>query len=210
MNGLAGLPLVAIIQAFSTILIGIIIGFAFGPKITAVGIALMPLLIIAGYGSLRLVLLKDQANKAAHEESARMACEAAGSIRTVASLTREADCLKIYSDLLKAPLRRAARTNLGSTAFFAISQSMAFFAIALVFWYGARLVSTLEYTINQFFVGLMAVTFGAIQAGRSVVVDIYVRCVLTLMPVRLASSQMSQLHKLQLQRLSISLILDPL
>jgi hypothetical protein len=30
-----------------------------------------------------------------------------------------------------------------------------FFVISLVFWYGARLVSTLEYSNFQFFVGLM-------------------------------------------------------
>jgi len=42
---------------------------------------------------------------------------------------------------------------------------MTFFVIALVFWYGSVLVSRLEFTSFQFFVGLMGTTFGAIQAG---------------------------------------------
>jgi len=37
----------------------------------------------------RVVILKDQVNKKAHAESAQLACEAAGSIRTVASFSEE-------------------------------------------------------------------------------------------------------------------------
>jgi ATP-binding cassette, subfamily B (MDR/TAP), member 1 len=165
-NGLAGITLGAIIQSFSTVITGMIVGLIYGAKLAAVGIACIPFVVSAGYVRLRVVVLKDQANKTSHADSAQMACEAAGAIRTVASLTREADCLRLYSDSLKIPLKRSYRTNIWSTAFFALSQSMAFFAIALVFWYGSRLVSSLEYSTNQFFVCLMSVTFGAIQSGK--------------------------------------------
>ncbi len=43
---------------------------------------------------------------------------------------------------------------------------MSFFVIALVFWYGSRLVSTQEFGIFQFFVALQCTVFGAIQAGN--------------------------------------------
>ena len=143
-----------------------IIGLAYGPKLAAVGIACIPFVISAGYVRLRVVVLKDQENKRSHEESAHMACEAAGAIRTVASLTREKDCCDIYSESLREPLKRATNSSLWSTFAYALSQSMSFYAIALVFWYGARLVASQEYNTNQFFVCLMAVTFGAIQAGK--------------------------------------------
>jgi ATP-binding cassette subfamily B (MDR/TAP) protein 1 len=168
-NGLAGITLGAIVQSISTVICGIVIGLAYGPRLAAVGIACIPLVISAGYIRLRVVVLKDQTNKKAHEESAQMACEAAGSIRTVASLTREGDCCDIYSNSLDAPLRRATRSSIYSTGFFALSQSMAFYAIALVFWYGSRLVSFNSLSTNSFFVCLMSVTFGAIQAGKYVV-----------------------------------------
>jgi ATP-binding cassette, subfamily B (MDR/TAP), member 1 len=168
-NGLAGITLGAIVQSISTIVTGMIIGLTYGPKLAAVGIACIPFVVSTGYVRLRVVVLKDQANKSSHADSAQMACEAASAIRTVASLTREADCLRIYSESLKVPLRRAYRTNVYSTGFFAASQSLSFFVIALVFWYGSRLVSRLEYDTNQFFVCLMSVTFGAIQAGKWVV-----------------------------------------
>ena len=103
----------------------------------------------------RVVVLKDQRNKKAHEESAQLACEAAGAIRTVASLTREGDCLELYSQSLAKPLRESNRTALWSNLLYSISQSFAFFVIALTFWYGSRLVSYQEFTSKEFFTGLM-------------------------------------------------------
>jgi ATP-binding cassette, subfamily B (MDR/TAP), member 1 len=100
-------------------------------------------------------VLKDQANKKAHEESAHLACEAAGSIRTVAALTREEDCSLNYSESLESPLRQSNETAFWSNMLFAFSQSSTFFVISLVFWYGSRLVSEQEYSVLQFFVGLM-------------------------------------------------------
>jgi len=100
-------------------------------------------------------VLKDQANKKAHEDSAHLACEAAGSIRTVAALTKEDDCLRLYGESLEQPLRSSNRTAIWSNGLFALSQSIVFFVIALIFWYGAVLVSKQEATILEFFVGLM-------------------------------------------------------
>ena len=101
------------------------------------------------------MVLKDQVNKKAHAESAQLACEAAGSIRTVASLTREEDCLALYSKSLEGPLIKSNRTALWANLLFAFSQAQTFWVIALVFWYGATLVSRLEATTFEFFVALM-------------------------------------------------------
>jgi ATP-binding cassette subfamily B (MDR/TAP) protein 1 len=103
----------------------------------------------------RVVVLKDQVNKGAHADSAQIACEAAGAIRTVASLTREEDCCRLYGLNLQETLQRSNRAALWSNALYAFSQSLVFFVIALVFWYGSLLVSRLEYTIFQFLVALM-------------------------------------------------------
>jgi len=110
--------------------------------------------------------MKDQTNKKSHAASAQLACEAAGAIRTVASLTREDNCLELYSQSLEEPLRRSNRSAVWSNLLFAFSQSVSFFVIALVFWYGSRLVSTFEIGNYAFFVALMSTTFGSIQAGN--------------------------------------------
>ncbi|KAJ3876935.1 P-loop containing nucleoside triphosphate hydrolase protein [Lentinula edodes] len=165
-NGLAGVTLGAIVQSASTLVGGTIVGLIFAWKLGLVGFACMPLLVTTGYIRLRVVVLKDQANKKEHASSAQLACEAAASIRTVAALTREKDCCDLYSESLEEPLRKSNRTAISSNGLYALSQSMVFFVIALVFWYGARLVSELEFSTFEFFVGLMCSTFGSIQAGN--------------------------------------------
>ncbi|KAF9077717.1 P-loop containing nucleoside triphosphate hydrolase protein [Rhodocollybia butyracea] len=165
-NGLAGVTLGAIVQSASTLVGGVIVGLIFAWRIGIVGFALMPLLVTAGYIRLRVVVLKDQANKKEHAASAQLACEAAASIRTVAALTREDDCCNLYSKSLEEPLRKSNRSAIFSNGLYSFSQSMIFFAISLVFWWGARLVSELKYSTFDFFVGLMCTTFGAIQAGN--------------------------------------------
>ena len=100
-------------------------------------------------------MLKDQTNKQAHEDSAHLACEAAGSIHTVAALTREDGCLRLYSEGLEEPLQRSNRTAIWSSALFSFTQSLVFFVIALIFGYGAVLVSKQQANTFQFFVGLM-------------------------------------------------------
>jgi len=67
-----------------------------------------------------------------HENSAQIACEAAGAIRTVASLTREEGCYEEYSKSLDVPLQRSHRAAVWSCAVYALSQSITFFGIALV------------------------------------------------------------------------------
>jgi ATP-binding cassette, subfamily B (MDR/TAP), member 1 len=165
-NGLVGVTLGAIVQSISTIIGGMVIGLAYQWKVALVAIACMPLLVSAGFIRLKVVVLKDQQNKKAHEHSAQLACEAAGAIRTVASLTRENECLEIYSESLREPLIRSNRTALWSNLVYAISQGMMMFVIALVFWFGSRGVSNLEFGTTPFFVCLFSVTFGAIQAGN--------------------------------------------
>lgn len=78
-------------------------------------------------------MLKDEKNKKSHAQSAQMACEAAAALRTVAALTREDDCLRIYSEYLDEPERITNRSAIWSTAFYAFSQSLAFWVIALIF-----------------------------------------------------------------------------
>ena len=106
-----------------------------------------------------MVAARIKKNKKAHTASAQVACEAAGAIRTVASLTREDDCCRIYSESLEAPLRRSNRTAFWSNLIFALSQSMTFYVIALIFWYGSRLVSSFEVSTFHFFIALMVSAF---------------------------------------------------
>ena len=154
-NGLAGVTLGTLFSSFCTVIVGSVIGLSYGWKLSLVAIACIPFVLFGGYVRLRVVVLKDQVNKKLHDESAQVACEAAASIRTVASLVREDDCCDIYSKSLEGPLRTSNRTAIYSTGLFALTQSMAFWVISLIFWYGSRLVASREYNTTQFFICLM-------------------------------------------------------
>ncbi|KAI5990808.1 hypothetical protein EDC04DRAFT_2614041 [Pisolithus marmoratus] len=54
---------------------------------------------------------KAQKNKAAHDDSAKLACEAAGAICTVVSLTHEDDCLRLDPSCLDKPLKKKCLLN---------------------------------------------------------------------------------------------------
>ncbi|KAJ7186229.1 P-loop containing nucleoside triphosphate hydrolase protein [Mycena pura] len=117
-------------------------------------------------GASRVIVLKDQANKAAHADSAQIACEAASAFRTVAALTAEDDCLARYSHSLVRPLQGAKRAGVLSSLLYGFSQTTVYWVIALIFWYGSILVSRQECTTLQFYITLMAATFGSMNAGN--------------------------------------------
>ncbi|CAO1635906.1 unnamed protein product [Parajaminaea phylloscopi] len=165
-NGLVGVTLGTILQSIATLVVGFVIALSFGWKLALVCIACTPLTLSAGFVRLKLVVLKDAKIKKAHEGSAHRACEAAASIRTVQSLTREIDCLEIYKKELVEPGLIAKRAAFLSNVLYALSQALSFGVIALGFWYGSTLLIDGEYDSKQFFTILTAVVFGSIQAGN--------------------------------------------
>ncbi|KAF8957992.1 hypothetical protein BDZ97DRAFT_1924129 [Flammula alnicola] len=70
-----------------------------------------------------------------------------------------------YARLAHAQKLRTG-TAIWSNMLYTFSQPLTFFVIALIFWFGAMLVSRQEASTFQFFIGLMSQIFGAIQAGN--------------------------------------------
>ncbi|KZO97231.1 P-loop containing nucleoside triphosphate hydrolase protein [Calocera viscosa TUFC12733] len=164
-NGLGGATLGAIVQSLTTVVGGAIVALSFGWKIALVGIACLPLTLMAGIVRLQVVVLKDRRNMIAYEESSKLACEVAGAIRTVASLKRERSACAEYSRSLEEPLRHSQRTYVFSTGLYAFSQAASFGTIALLFWYGSGLMATQGYSVKNFFITMMSVIFGSMTAG---------------------------------------------
>lgn len=78
-------------------------------RLALVGVACIPLTLSAGLVRLRVVNLKDEKTRRAHDSAAQTACEAAGAIRTVASLTREKDAVEVYSRALGKAIHLSCR-----------------------------------------------------------------------------------------------------
>ena len=171
-----------IIQSCTTLIGGCIIGLCYGPRkfpfrlyvleemlipvLALIGIACIPLLVSGGFIRLKVVVLKDRKLKKIHAKSAHMASEAAGAVRTVASLTREDDIGRIYSHALEEPLQISMKSGLKSQCLYAASQGISFLIIALVFYIGCLWLIDGRYETNEFFTVLTSVIFAAIQAGN--------------------------------------------
>ena len=63
-----------------------------------------------------------QKTKKAYENSAQIACEGAGNIRTVAALTREEDLWNIYHGMLDEPMRQGLNNAFYASIAYAFAQ----------------------------------------------------------------------------------------
>ncbi|TIB58011.1 hypothetical protein E3P78_04062, partial [Wallemia ichthyophaga] len=165
-QGLAGVTAGTICQSIATLICGIAVGIGFNWRLGLIAMACIPFTISAGITRLRIVVLKDKRVKKAYEDSSQFACEAAGSIRTVASLTREDQITKYYHDALESPYQESVKSGVWASALFALGQTLTFWVLALIFWYGSGQLTRLEVDLQGFYVTLMAVIFSSIQAGN--------------------------------------------
>ncbi|KAF1951528.1 P-loop containing nucleoside triphosphate hydrolase protein [Byssothecium circinans] len=162
--GLSGSTLGTIVTAIATIIISIIVGVAFGWKLALVCTSTIPLMIGCGYFRFyTLIRMEKQTKKST--DAASFACEAASSIRTVASLSLEKHLLNEYHDKLTQQAKGNLKFMNVSAVLYGVSQGLSMFILALVFWYGGRLMLSTEYTVLQFFIVYSAIINGAQNAG---------------------------------------------
>lgn len=163
--GLSGVTLGTILTVLTTLIAAMVVSLAIAWKLALVCISTIPVLLGCGFFRFWLLAQFQQRAKKAYESSASYACEATSAIRTVASLTREHDVLKNYTDALNSQEKASLHSVLRSSLLYAASQSLMFLCIALGFWYGGNRIADREYTLFQFFVCYSSIIFGAQSAG---------------------------------------------
>ena len=94
-----------ILQNVSNIGVGIILAFVFGPKLTGVLFAFIPLIAITGLVETKLLSGTALTDKKAMEKAGKVALEAIENIRTVAGLTKERKFCELYADRLEYPYK---------------------------------------------------------------------------------------------------------
>ncbi|PVH90867.1 multidrug resistance protein-like protein 1 [Periconia macrospinosa] len=162
--GLSGSTLGTILTSIATIIIAVAVGLAFGWKLALVCTATIPLMLGCGYFRFQALTRMEKRTKES-TDAASFACEAASSIRTVASLSLETHLLNEYHEKLTAQAKGNLRFMNVSSVLYATSQGLSLFIFALVFWYGGRLMLNMEYTVLQFFIVYSAIINGAQSAG---------------------------------------------
>ncbi|KAK9694746.1 hypothetical protein K7432_013303 [Basidiobolus ranarum] len=175
-RGVSGSTFGRILEILVNIIGGLMIGLAYGWKLTLVVMGCIPLLVGTGMVRMRMMNGYQQKTRAAYEHSAQLACEATSSIRTVASLTREDDVCKMYHAALEEPIKSGKKNAFESSFIFALSQAIVFLVNALGFWYGGRLQSTIdysgiiptqEYDQKHFFIVFIAIIVCSQSAGNA-------------------------------------------
>ncbi|KAJ5611716.1 Leptomycin B resistance protein [Penicillium herquei] len=163
--GLSGATMGSILTCVTTLIAAISLSCAIGWKLGLVTTSTIPVLVGCGYLRFHILAKLQARAKKAYESSAAYACEATSAIRTVASLTREEDVLLHYQASLAEQAKKSLRSVLGTSTLYAASESLTFLCMALGFWYGATLITSGEYSIEQFFICFPAIIFGAQSAG---------------------------------------------
>lgn len=123
-------------------------------------------MLFGGYARIRLEFKLDDDTTARFSSSAALAAEAVSAIRTVASLALERTVLDEYQTKLSNVASKSKKAIFLTMFWYSITQSVNFLAMALGFWYGGKLVSSGEYSTEQFFVVFIAIILGGENAAQ--------------------------------------------
>ena len=158
-----GFLLIAYVSIASTAILGLVVGW----KLALVTlVAAFPLVFFSGVFRVRIEMQFEKATAEVFAESSKFAAEAVASYRTVTSLTLEDKIEDRYRILLADHVASAWKKTRFTMILFSLSESVMLLAMALSFWYGGRLISWHEYTVEQFFIVYIAIVQGAEASGQ--------------------------------------------
>ncbi|EKX40649.1 hypothetical protein GUITHDRAFT_113183 [Guillardia theta CCMP2712] len=130
-----------------TLVSGIVVGLVAGWKLSLVVIACLPIMTLGVLVEQTLMMhgLEDTKD----DSSASVLSETLENRRTIAAFTLEKSFMKRYEESLSASLRRGIRkANLAGGAF-GCSQAVQYWVYALGFWYGGKLVASMEWRLSE-------------------------------------------------------------
>ncbi|KAF3920454.1 hypothetical protein ABW20_dc0105338 [Dactylellina cionopaga] len=166
LTSLSGVMIGTIVSVTTTLVGGIVIAHVVAWKIAVVLLPALPVIVLAGYLRLRVLMKAQMKQETTYVKAASMATEAANAIRTVASLVREDGVMREYKAELSKAEKGHTKFILQGSGIMALALSIGFFVYALAYWWGAKQVRSGEYSIVEFFIVLPALLFSAQMAGQ--------------------------------------------
>ncbi|KAL9950027.1 hypothetical protein D7B24_001160 [Verticillium nonalfalfae] len=150
------LILVAVINVASCCILAIAHDWNLGLVVVCAG---LPPILTAGYLKIRFDAKLDRDMSKRYANSAAIASEAVNAIRTVSSLAIEESVLQSYTAELDWAVADSTRPMFIMMVWFALTQSIEYWFMALGFWYGCRLLSLGDISMYDFFVAFLGVFF---------------------------------------------------
>ncbi|KAJ5494343.1 ABC transporter integral membrane type 1 [Penicillium fimorum] len=158
-NALAGLTgsvvctvLSILINLFAAIIMSHIIAW----RIAIVCLAVVPLLLGAGWMRVTSLAQFEERHLEAFARSVGITVEAVNSIKTVMSLSVEDEIMGTYRRSLAAPMKEITRQSAWANIWLAIGYGLSNFLYGLAYWWGAKNIIAGHYSQTQFFIVQLA------------------------------------------------------
>jgi ABC-type multidrug transport system fused ATPase/permease subunit len=135
-------------------------------KIAIVCLAIVPILLFAGFMQLRMLARYEERHAASFSRATSVAVEAVQSIKTVAALSLEDEVMGSYARLLKNTRDEMVRAAAFTNIWLALANSMSFLIYAFAYWWGSQRIMAGDANQTQFFIILVAMLVSAQLWGQ--------------------------------------------
>jgi ABC-type multidrug transport system fused ATPase/permease subunit len=150
LSGLSGSVIGTLFSITVNLIGAIVLTHIIAWKIALVCLSLVPLLLGAGLMELRVLGQFEEKHETAYTKSVDIGVEAITSIKTIASLSLEAETLKTYRRSLKGPRKETLQVSLHASLWLAITYLLGNLVNALGYWWGAKQIIAGNYSQVQF------------------------------------------------------------
>ncbi|XP_018398759.1 PREDICTED: multidrug resistance protein homolog 49 [Cyphomyrmex costatus] len=166
-QGATGTRIGSMLQAFSTLVIGISISMYYSWKMTLVSVVSIPLVLAAVFFEARVIGGQGMQEKKKMESATRVAVEAITNIRTVASLNKEEVFLKRYCVELDHVAQAMRIRNKLRGLVYSCGQTIPMFGYAISLYYGGYLVAREGLSYEKVIKISEALIFGSWMLGQA-------------------------------------------
>ena len=160
-----GLVLSQVIISATNLLGSVILGLVLSWKTSLVCLAPIFVLFVSGYLNIVMLEKYEAIAQKPVDRAASYISENVDAIKTVAALGREAETMRLFDEQAKSDPKRTRYLIFGAGGF-AVSQAMVQLLSALVFWWGAQLLSKDDVSLTALYATFEAVIIAAFSAGR--------------------------------------------
>ena len=166
-QGGIGDKLATAVQYLTNFIVGLIVGFIYGWKLTLLIVACAPILLLAGIAFGNASAQASSGGLGAYAESSGIASEVLNLIRTVTAYGRQKEELARYETTLDKAYRSACKAALNSALGLGLAMASIFCIYGLAFWVGSILVRNNSMSTGDVLLTFLAVTLGASNLGAA-------------------------------------------
>ncbi|XP_013931904.1 PREDICTED: ATP-binding cassette sub-family B member 5 isoform X2 [Thamnophis sirtalis] len=158
-----------IIQEFSTFLMGVIIGFVYGWKLTLVILSVTPLIAVSGGIWSYILSVLTAKELLAYAKAGSVAEEILSAIRTVIAFNGQKKAIARYDKNLEEALSIGTKKTITTNFSTGVSQFLMYGCYTIGFWYGTKLTidERDNYDIGTVLIIFFSVLMGAFALGQA-------------------------------------------